>query len=454
MGYAFEHTQDSVATGTSAADASRITDADRQIAAFRDLVELGEEEAKALQRDADEFIPSATEFEDSLNGNLLSIGETRAYFAAPDSLDPARHGQRRHFRRLFFGEYGPDCAPGQRTKAHPHFQIGIEPGWLLGEYARYVDYLVEVASGAFEDDPVRALEIVQAGVKLAFHDAHKEIDELMRVLLERHKALLEAQELINARNRELARLNNARDRFLGAVIHELRTPLTSLLVFADVLLKNRSNTLSPRDMQQLHAVQRNGRRLETLIRDLIDVSSARSGTFKLLYAQFDARAMLEEFQQSFAPVLAERQQRLQLSCEDGNMAVVADRDRLVQVMSNLGSKACKFSPVGSTVTVRSAVTAGRLCVSVADQGAGIPPEEQPRLFQPFYRADHEASRRSPGTGLGLYVCKTIVEQHSGRIAVQSEPGKGTTVSWSVPVRPDAGLIDGPHVSAAATAEGT
>lgn len=435
MGYAFEHSQDSVATGTSAGDAQRITDADRQIAAFRDLVEIGEEEARALQREADQSIPSATQFEDSPNGKLLSIGETRAYFAAPDSLDPARHGQRRHFQRLFSGEYGADCAQGQRTKAHPHFQIGIEPGWLLGEYARYVDYLVEVVSGAFEDDPVRALEIVQAGVKLAFHDAHKEIDELMRVLLERHKALLEAQELINTRNRELARLNDARDRFLSAVIHELRTPLTSLLVFADVLLKNRSDTLNPRDIQQLHAVRRNGRRLETLIRDLIDVSNARSGTFKLLYARFDARAMLDEFQQSFTPVLAERQQWLELSCDGGHMAVVADQDRLVQVMSNLVANASKYSPRGTRVRVSASLAGGRLSVSVSDQGPGIPPEEAQQLFQAFHRVDNELGRKVPGTGLGLYVCRIIVGLHGGTIALKSAPGGGTEVTWWIPDAP-------------------
>jgi signal transduction histidine kinase len=305
----------------------------------------------------------------------------------------------------------------------------------LDEYARYVDYLVEVASGAFEDDPVRALEIVQAGVKLAFHDAHKEIDELMRVLLERHKALLEAQELINTRNRELARLNDARDKFLSAVTHELRAPLTGLLVFADVLLKNRSDTLSPRDIQQIHAVQRNGRRLEMLIRDLIDVSSARSGTFKLLYARFDARAMLEEFQQSFAPVLAERQQRLELSCEEGNMAVVADRDRLIQVMSNLVANASKFSPRGTHVRVSASRAGGRLSVSVSDQGPGIPPEEAQHLFQAFHRVDNDLVRKVPGTGLGLYVCSIIVELHGGAIRLNNPPGGGTEVTWWIPDAP-------------------
>jgi signal transduction histidine kinase len=439
---AFEHSHDRSVSGTSAADAQGITDADRQIAAFRDLVELGEEEARVLEREAHGFVPPATaKFVDSLHGTLLRIGETRAYFAAPGIAARARRGQRRYFQRLFSCEYGADYAWDQQAVAHSHSQIGIEPGWLLGVYARYVDYLAEEADKAFKDDPAGALKVVQAGVKLAFHDAHEAIAELMRVLLERHKALLEAQEQINGRNRELVRVNDDRDRFLSTVTHELKTPLTSLLAFADVLSKNRSETLSPRDIQHLHAIQRDGRRLEMLIGDLIDVSNARSGTFKLFHSRFDARAMLDEFRQGFTPVLAEKQQWIELSCEGGHMAVVADRDRLIQVMSNLVGNASKFSPSGTRVRVSASLFNGKLSVSVSDQGPGILQGEAQQLFQPFHRVDNELGRKVPGTGLGLYVCRIIIGLHGGTIGLKSAPGGGTEVAWWIPDAPAQPLED-------------
>lgn len=438
MACACDHSYDSYdcsADGTPAADAQRTADAGRPLAASPVPIGPGQEEARGLQRAADEFIPSATEFVDSLDGDLVSIGETQVYFAERGPVDRDRHGQRRYFQRLFSGEYGADYARGQRTMAHSHSQMGTGPGWLLGVYARYVDYLAEVASRAFKDDHAGALKIVQAGVKLAFRDAQAVIDEHIRALLERQKALLEDQELINTRSRELARLNDARDRFLSSVTHELKTPLTSLLVFADVLSMNRSGTLSPQDIQQLHAIQRSGRRLEMLIGDLIDVSNARSGTFKVLYARFDARAMLDEFQQSFTPVLAEKQQWLELSCDRGHMAVVADQDRLLQVMSNLVANASKFSPRGTRVRVSASLVNRRLSVSVSDQGPGIPPDEAQHLFQAFHRVDNELGRKVPGTGLGLYVCRIIIGLHGGSIALNSAPGGGTEVTWWIPDAP-------------------
>lgn len=433
--YACDDSHDCSAYGNPAGDAQRITDSDRHMAAFRDLIELGEEEAMVLRRAAHEFIPSATEFVDSLYGKLLSIAETRPCFAEPGFVDQARHGQRGYFQRLFSGEYGTEYVRDERTMARSHSQKGIEPGWLLGMYARYVAYLAEVAGRAFKDDPATALKIVRAGVKLVFLDAHVVVDEHIRLLLERQKALQEAQEQINGRNRELTRVNDDRDRFLSTVTHELKTPLTSLLVFADVLSNNRSGKLSPRDIQYLHAIQRNGRRLETLIGDLIDVSNARSGTFKLFYSRFDARAMLDEFRQGFTPVLAEKQQWIELSCEGGHMAVVADRDRLIQVMSNLVANAAKFSPSGTRVRVSASLFNGKLSVSVSDQGPGIPQGEAQQLFQAFHRVDNELGRKVPGTGLGLYVCRIIVGLHGGTIELKSAPGGGTEVAWWIPDAP-------------------
>ncbi|MFW6194914.1 MAG: ATP-binding protein [Chloroflexota bacterium] len=232
--------------------------------------------------------------------------------------------------------------------------------------------------------------------------------------------------------REAQELSDAKSRFISAVSHELKTPLAPLLAFNDMLLRDKHGTLSERDAGYLRVMQRNGRRLEMLIHDLLDMSELERGNFKLSMSEFDPLELIHELEESFRPVLQQKGQKARVRVEADRLWIRADRDRLSQVVSNLLSNASKFSPEGATVDVSAFADGDELSVNVRDRGAGISEEQQAHLFEPFYRADNEETRAASGTGTGLYISQCIVEQHGGEISLLSHREKGTMVEFRVP----------------------
>jgi signal transduction histidine kinase len=246
-----------------------------------------------------------------------------------------------------------------------------------------------------------------------------------------------------AEKRELQRVNEVKSKFLSTVSHELKTPLTSMLAFTDILLRNRSGALSEREIQHLEVIRRNGRRLSLLINDLLDVSRIDAGTLKLVRNEFDIRELLEELEESFTPIFEAKRQTLALAIPPEPLFLFADRERIAQVVSNLLSNASKYSPVETRVEIQASYSDERVAISVKDEGVGISPEDQKRLFTSFFRADNDVTRAVPGTGLGLVIAKGIVELHGGKVVVSSVPGKGTTVIFDLPqVQPEEDAMKG------------
>jgi len=257
---------------------------------------------------------------------------------------------------------------------------------------------------------------------------------IKRDVTERKRAERERETLqhLDAQNQELQRVNQARSQFVSTVSHELRTPLTSMLAFADILARNVPRNLQPRQMEYVEAIQRSGLRLQTLINDLLDVSRIDSGRFTLQETEFDARQLLDEVVRSLGPILAAKDQAINISIPDRVLAVYADRDRLSQVITTVLSNASKYSPDGSPVELDVQTEENRLLVQVRDRGIGISEEDRQRLFTPFFRADNEETRSVPGTGLGLVIARSIVEMHGGRVYLDSERGAGTTFRFEIP----------------------
>jgi len=242
---------------------------------------------------------------------------------------------------------------------------------------------------------------------------------------------------LDAERHELQRVNEAKSAFLSTVSHELRTPLTSIIAFTDIIARNRQGNLTERQAQQLEVVRRNEARLKELIEELLDVSRVDSGRLKLEQAEFDARDMFDEVASTFAPILDERDQTLEMSIPAGALPVWADRSRLAQVASNLVSNASKYSPEHSHIELMAREQEGRLLLSVSDNGIGIAAKDMEKLFTPFFRVNNEFTRSVPGTGLGLVITKAIVEEHGGEMTVDSALGVGTAVSVSIPALLDA-----------------
>lgn len=236
----------------------------------------------------------------------------------------------------------------------------------------------------------------------------------------------EARAKLDAENRELQRVNEAKIQFLSMVSHELRTPLTSMMAFADILYGNKRGNLEEKDLSRIDVIRRNGRRLSLLIGDLLDVSRIESGALKLEVSEFEMNQMIEELYESFVPLVDVKKQVLKVEMPSEIVTCFADRNRIAQVVSNLMSNASKYSPESSEIVVSMHADEDNVYVSVKDNGIGIKEEDQKQLFTSFFRADNAETRAAPGTGLGLVIVKGIIEMHRGMIWIESEYGKGTT----------------------------
>ncbi len=227
--------------------------------------------------------------------------------------------------------------------------------------------------------------------------------------------------------------NRAKTRFLANMSHELRTPLNAIIGFSDIM---KSEIFGPigqgKYKQYVSDINRSGSHLLQLINDILDVAKIEVGAQPLNESVIDLAGTLKQCGQ-----LMEAQARgagvsLTVEASARLPALRADATRFRQVVLNLLSNAIKFTPAGGKVWLGASVeSAGRLLVQVRDTGVGMNQEDVPRALQPFVQLDH-APRGDPGTGLGLALVKTLVEAHGGTLAIQSEPGKGTTVSIHLP----------------------
>lgn len=247
-------------------------------------------------------------------------------------------------------------------------------------------------------------------------------------MLQREREMRAATEQQNASLRELSEL---KDDFVAMVSHELRTPLTSVVGFTGLLLEE-GESLNDEQREFLAAIDRNANRLLRLVGDLLLLARLEAGSQDLAVAALEPAPLVRSLVDSFRPEADERE--LELVCRlDGPPVVYADAGRIEQVLSNLISNALKFTPPGGRVEVALAHEGDTWSVTVADDGIGIPNEEQGQLFQRFYRSSNARAAATPGTGLGLVICRAIVELHGGTVELESEAGRGTTVVVRLPI---------------------
>lgn len=222
--------------------------------------------------------------------------------------------------------------------------------------------------------------------------------------------------------------NRAKDLMLATVTHEMRTPLSSIIGFSDLLLRRQLEDNKSHDY--LTAINDEGRRLSDLVNDILDVQQLGSGQVKFRYTQVD----LAEVIRSVVATLGEDDRyviRLHLPVV---APVRADEKRVRQVLVNLLSNAVKYSPEGGTITVTLSQQDPDVQVAIQDEGLGIPVQELEQLFTYFYRGDAAEKRRIRGTGLGLALCKALLDRQHGRIWAESAgPGLGATFSFTLPV---------------------
>lgn len=230
----------------------------------------------------------------------------------------------------------------------------------------------------------------------------------------------------------LETLQEQRARYILGISHGLRTPLTVVQGRAQLLLQALEKTgVTGRERDSAEAIVGAAQRMGVMLRDLVDLTHLEAGEpLRLNRVPLDPRSFVFDLKERMAGIL--ETERIRVEAPEGLPQVLADPDRLERILTNLLSNALKYLPPGSEVTVSLARRDGEVVTSVTDLGPGIPPEELPLLFQP-YRRVRLARGRPESLGLGLYITKGLVEAHGGRIWVESELGKGSTFSFTLPV---------------------
>lgn len=222
------------------------------------------------------------------------------------------------------------------------------------------------------------------------------------------------------------RMNRLKTEFISVVSHELRTPLTSIRGSLSLLESGVSGVLPKQAEHLIRIAHNNSKRLITLVNDILDMDKLASGKMIFKSEAMDLVALVKNSLESNMAYAASLKVGLQLEQHPQQAWILADHDRLMQVMANLISNAAKFSKEGEAVVLRILNTESRFRVEVSDCGAGIAPEFQEHLFEPFTQADGTDTRQKGGTGLGLSITKAMLEKMHGQIGFTSAPGEGTT----------------------------
>jgi len=226
---------------------------------------------------------------------------------------------------------------------------------------------------------------------------------------------------------EFRRLEQAREEYLSLISHDLRTPLSVVIGHSQILKTLLREKGLEREERNVDAIIGGGRQLTRMVENLLDRASLEAGAVKLKLQRVDLESWLPDAIERVT-VPANRS-RVHLVIERG-CTLDVDVDRIERVLGNLVTNALKYSAPETDVIVRAKVSSNNLIISVKDQGPGIKPEDVPKLFQKYYRTNRG---RNEGLGLGLYISRLIVEAHGGHIWVESEPSKGSTFSFSLPI---------------------
>ena len=310
---------------------------------------------------------------------------------------------------------------------------------LLAADASLVHHAESLLAGAIGSASARVMVAsVVEEEPLGLDEVMNIIDEASQVLaysrqLEQKSRELEAasQELRGA-NQRLQELDRLKDDFISTVTHELRTPLTSIRAFTEILRDNPRLDEAQRT-QFLSTVIKESERLTRLINQVLDLSKIESGNAEWHSSELDMREVVDDAVAAVSQMFKENGVQLDLTVPQQLPPIVADRDRLMQVMLNLLSNAAKFCKrPGGRVSIGLERQDGFLRVDVTDNGIGISDSDKEVIFEKFRQVGDTLTNRPQGTGLGLPICRQIINHFGGRLWVQSRPGEGATFSFTLP----------------------
>ena len=230
-------------------------------------------------------------------------------------------------------------------------------------------------------------------------------------------------------------IDRLKSEFLTSMSHELRTPLNSIIGFADVLLQGIDGELNDIAMNDIQLIHNSGKHLLALINDILDLAKIESGKMELVRDAVDIKEVTNAVLATSGSLVKDKPVQIIVNVPEMLPPVYADKLRLNQILLNLVSNAAKFTHEG-TITIRAAIDNNKpdtMIISVVDTGIGIPANKLNTIFERFRQADSGTTRKYGGTGLGLPICRQLVEMHGGTLNLRSEEGRGSEFYFSMPL---------------------
>jgi signal transduction histidine kinase len=260
-------------------------------------------------------------------------------------------------------------------------------------------------------------------------------DELERKIQAATADIAQQNELLRRQAIELEQASELKSQFLANMSHEFRTPLNAMLGYTSMLLQGVAGTIEQPVRRQLGRIESNGRHLLTIINEILDISRIEAGRMPLQVSRFAVPELISEVKAELEPIIMRSKLTVTLDIPKDLKPVVTDRQKVKQIVLNLLSNALKFTHQGGvTISARRNGRDRALILSVADSGIGIAPADQERIFEDFRQLDNSPTRAYGGTGLGLSICRRLAQMLGGGLAVDSQLGKGSTFTVTLPIR--------------------
>jgi len=245
-------------------------------------------------------------------------------------------------------------------------------------------------------------------------------------------SLAASNQELELRNREVERATKLKSKFLASMSHELRTPLNAIVGFSDLLADGSPGELNDKQKRFVNHIKQGSTHLLQLINDILDLSKIEAGQLELRCEDFQVKDALPEVLSAIRPLAMAKNIQVHHKL-DADRAIYADRVRFKQILYNLLSNAVKFTPRDGRIDIDCAETGSEVCISVTDTGIGIRAEDQAVVFEEFRQVEGNPNTANEGTGLGLAITKRLVEQQGGKISLESEPGKGSRFTFTLPM---------------------
>jgi signal transduction histidine kinase len=296
----------------------------------------------------------------------------------------------------------------------------VARGYALGA----VDFL----SKPLDPDVLRA----KVAVFVELFLRGQELKQQTELAQQRERELLENRRLYESERGARAHaetIARAREEIIAVVSHDLRNPMTAIAANAEIIRRKLAQGIADGVAARVEAIQRGIERMEALVHDLFDTASIQSGNLAVNLQVEEVAGIVNQVADLLGSVLASANQMLEVTLPERPLRARCDRERIFQVLSNLVGNAGKFSPEGSSISIRVIARPREVVFEILDRGSGISSEQLPHIFEPYWRASRT---RRPGLGLGLAIAKGIVEAHDGRIWVESRPGDGSKFAFSLP----------------------